>query len=456
METNNTEIERLKAILSTPQITEDDFVKTAAAYIDLGNDLGNAAAMNFAIELLTHRPNAINRKENLCLIHYYIGVAYGVIFDQTIAKTEEDWVWEQEIVEKELYNLRLAFENITPQVDPKIAAYILINLANRFDNIGRFLLSHDFWNGATKRYSNLGMAQANMGNSLVYYGRNYLNSVKYQVASFQLAHQFFNIALKKPLFPGVKAKVKVRLEKLETDYRPALDYLLVRHDLLEEYADVDYAGWVTNNGFWLNPLSGVSSKLNCNKDDLVLFHAEQSITDFFNSIKDDFKYCRRLYFDTLEDSSEFSIQRKKTTFKEAYSIFDKVAYLVSAIYNLDNADHPRLSFSRMWYNKLDKNKGLNTVFTGTKNLMLRALFWVSKDIYLNEDGFKNMIEPKAKEVNNIRNYVEHRSFRFGSQRSQNFTLEIPVEEFDESILKLLKLARETLGYAACLTKPTAD
>lgn len=453
METNKPKLAQLKAILLAPQLSEDEFIKTAAAYIDLGNDLGNVAAINFVIKQLDKRIDTVNCQENLCLMHYYTGVAYGVIFDQTISKTEEDWIWEQDIVEKELYQLRLAFENITTRIDPKISAFILINLANRFDNIGRFLLSHDFWNNATFRYPNLGMAQANMGNSLMYYGRNYVNLAKYQIASFQIAHQFFTIALTKQLFPGVRSKVKARLTKLDTDYSQPLNYLLVRQDMVEEYTDSDYATWVTNNGLWLNPLSGISPKLNCNKDDLTLFHNEQNITDFFNAIKADFRYCRWLFFDTLENEDEFSVQRKKSAFKEAYSIFDKVAYLISTIYNLDNANHPRLSFSRMWYNKLDKNKGLNPVFTGTKNLMLRALFWVSKDIYLNEDGFKNMIEPKAKEINNIRNFVEHRSFTFGTQRQQGFTLEIPVAEFDQNMLKLLKLTREALGYAAYLTKP---
>jgi len=444
-------LQNLKSIFSDTNITEENFVNTAGKFIDLAAELKDTGEINFAIDLLEGRKSEIAIQENKCLLHYFLSVAYGVVIEQTIAKTNKDWDWEQEVIEKELENLRLAHQNVSKQTDHQIISFMLINLANRFDNLGRFALSLDFWNKALEYNTNLGMAAVNKANSLMYYGRNYLNDVKYQIAFTQIAWQYFKIGLAKPLFRGVADKVKQRLAFMETNYRPALDYKLDRADLILEYDDFEYVKWCTENGLWLNPLSNINSKLECNKDDLRLIHNNHEFTCFFDTIRKDYMFYRKQFFNSLILDNEQGEQLKKSAFKEAYSIFDKIAYLINGIFGFHEIDNVRLNFSRMWYIKLEKNKGLNPVLIEKRNLMLRGLYWASKDIYLNEDGFKNMIEPKAKEINTIRNFVEHKSFKFGVDRGQKFTLQMTITDFDEHLLKLLKLVRETLIYSAYST-----
>lgn len=450
---NNTELQRLKTILNNGGINEKALIETAGKFVDLAANLKDVAEINFVIQFLENLNTTGVTQANLCHLHYFISNAYGIIIEQTISKTEEDWMWEQPLIEKELLNLRLAYQNITTQTDHRIVAFILNNLANRFDNLGRFLLSVDFWNKSFEIFNDSGMALVNTGNSLTYYGSNYLNDLKYQITFTQLAHQYFKKGLTKQLFPGVSNQVKQRLAVLETNYKPALEYPLTRSDYIIDYEPFDYGNWCTEHGLWLNPLSSINTKIDCNKDDLQLLHVDQELGGYFDSICQDYLYSRKLFFNSRVITDEDAGQQKKSAFREAYSIFDKLAYLLSAIFNPGDINSPRLSFSRMWYVKLDKNKGLLTAFTEKKNLMLRALYWVSKDIYLNEDGFKNMIEPKAKDINSIRNFIEHKSFKFGPQREQNFSLQLPVEEFDEHLLKLLKLVRETLFYAAYASLP---
>jgi hypothetical protein len=442
------QIESLKAALTHHALAEDDLVNNAGALIDEGKYSSDLPAIQFGIDFLEKQIGLLTSQENICLAHYYIGVGYGEVFDKTIAKTDNAWLWEQEIVEKELTHLRIAFQNITPLVNEQISSYILINLGNKFSGLGRFLLALDFWNKARQIPINLGMAAINMGDSLMYYGLSYVNEPKYQIACIQLAHQFFTAGLKKRLFPGVAEEVKDRLHVIETKYKDVLDHRLVKADLVEEYDDQGYSGWCTENGLWLNPLANISPVLNCNKDDVLLGKADAGFSSFFQSIKEDFTYSRKLFYESKAAPGEYFEQRKKTCFKEVYSIFDKIAYLVGGIFKLERLDHARFNFSRMWYNKSEQPKGLVESLASSRNLMLRALYWVSRDIYLDETGFKNLIEPRAKEINMTRNYLEHRSFKFGERRIQSYSLEMSIEEFDENLLKLLKLARESLIYSA--------
>ena len=440
---------QLKTIILNPSADEDTFVRSVGSYIDLASKFNINEEVRFAINLLETRKNSIASENNKCLLHYFLAVAYSDVYKNTITQTDKDWDWEQELVEKELKNLRLAYQFASPEIDDQITSNILINLSNRLDSLGRFILSFDFWNKALEHSSFLGMVAVNLANSLMYYGLNYINDKKYQVVFIQLAHQYFTNGLRKPLFPGVESQVKERLIAIEKNYKEILDYRFYKEDLIIDYENEKYSEWCTKKSLWLNPISNLNPKIDCNKDDLKFIHSNIEFVDFFETIKRDYIFCRRQFFDSLAAADNDEAENlKKSSFKNAYSIFDKITYLLSGVLELEDTNSSRLSYNRIWYTKLEKSKGIRALLIEKRNLMLRALYWVSKDIYLNEYGFQNIIEPNAKEINTIRNYMEHKSFKFGTRFEQGFSLQMPVEEFDANTLKLLKLVRECLIYSA--------
>ena len=202
---------QLKTIILNLNSDEHSFVRSVGSFIDLASKFSIQEEVLFVINLLEARKNSIVSENNKCLLHYFLSVAYNDVYKNTITQTDKEWDWEQELVEKELENLRLAYQFASSETDDQIISNILINLSNRFDNLGRFILSFDFWNKALEHSSFLGMAAVNIGHSLMYYGLNYVNDKKYQVVFIQLAHQYFTNGLRKPLFPGVKSQVKERL-----------------------------------------------------------------------------------------------------------------------------------------------------------------------------------------------------------------------------------------------------
>lgn len=443
-------IENLKKILSVENISETEFVDNIGKFVDCCAEQNLVFELDFAIELFKKLKNRINLQYNKCLYHYFFSVAYGEKHRIEIANSDKDWIWEQEIIENELQNLRLAYELIDNEIPIVVKSYILTNLANRFNNLGRFLCSFEFWNKAIETETTTGMPLVNKGNSLMQYGLNFINEPKYQYAYIQLGYQYFKFGLKKDIYPNVENDVLQRIKNIESQYRQIIDFQFDRADFENiEITNKEYLNWIIEKELFLNPLSNVDIRLQCSRDDLKInSQIDNKLISLFDSIIDKYKYSRLQFFESsIEKDTVISKQQKQSAFSAAYSIFDKIAYFINSAFNIE-IKNDRVAFKRLWYNKSQKENGINQKFIDSKNLMLRAIFWISKDIYINEKGFKNLIEPKAKEIDTIRNYIEHKDFQFGTKSQDDFTFTIPIDEFDENYLRLLKLVRESIIYLA--------
>ena len=83
-----------------------------------------------------------------------------------------------------------------------------------------------------------------------------------------------------------------------------------------------------------------------------------------------------------------------------------------------------------------------------RNRALQGLFWLSKDL---DEKEESPIEPDAKEIATIRNYIEHKSFKVVELKDNintEFpeTFEIEQDDFYDKTLRLLKLTRSALIY----------
>lgn len=103
-----------------------------------------------------------------------------------------------------------------------------------------------------------------------------------------------------------------------------------------------------------------------------------------------------------------------------------------------------------WYTKGHHKNGILRKFRTSKNFPLVGLFWLSKEI-LEAEEFKKAISPEAKELSDIRNFLEHKflSIHSGTPDKKgsyfdNKAMHISMSEFNEKGLALLKIARQTL------------
>ena len=240
----------------------------------------------------------------------------------------------------------------------------------------------------------------------------------------------------------------------------------------------EYRQWCATNILFINPLNDIlndsfiandslftPSMIILNPDEIRIYQT------IFNQLKQEFVSARFLFFESINQNKphfsdknvvlmdtldyamySLSLEKMKISFRICYSLFDKIAYLINIYLKFGHPPH-RVNFRNIWYKQTNKKKGLKEEVSITKNWALRSLFWLSKDLY--EKGFESPIEPEAKNIATIRNFIEHKSFKIvefsnNKQNEQSVTYEIERTLFYENTLKILKLSRSAIMYLSFL------
>lgn len=412
------------------------------------------------------------------ILHYFLGNAWSYV--QDIKFPNETFPLETNELENQIIHLRKAHSLIKECNDKYNECQILTNLGNLFSHIGRFSEAQEYFNTCLEVDCNFGMAIGNRGFGLYYYARVifepihqfiFMQHARRDLLSSVASNQVYYDA--KHVFHSVAQEIEkaYSIEQLN-DFKKYNDYF----DGKEAY-EIEYREWCAVNKLFINPLNDVLIESVVSNDflftpSMILGFEEKPIYhSLFNQLKQEFVTARFLFYEALNQNEphysdkdvvlmdtldyavySYTLEKVKIAFRMSYSIFDKIAYFINLYLKLGH-DPNRVSFRNVWYNNLNKEKGLDGKISTTKNWAMRGLFWLSKDLY--EKDFDLTIEPEAKEVATIRNFIEHKSFKIidsfkpgWSKKSETF--EIDRSLFYDKTFKLLKLSRSALMYLSFL------
>lgn len=412
------------------------------------------------------------------VFYYFVGNAWSYV--QNIRFPKEKFPLETEELEKQIKYYRKAYGLIKASNDKFVTCQILTNIGNLFSHIGRFSEAQEYYNLCLELDNNFGMAIGNKGYGLYNYARLIFEPTQ-QFIFMQYARKHLKESLlAKDVYADAKNSFKHTIDQIESAY--PIQYL----DDFKEYknyykgiskVETEYRQWSSKNRLFINPLNDVLLESIVAIDylfvpSMVLGFDEKPIYQIiFNQLKQEYVSARYLFYESLLplkahfsdkgvvlmdalDYADYSLALEKTkiSFRMCFSLFDKMSYLLNLYLKLGH-DQNRVSFRTLWYVNGDKNNGLKKELSITKNWPLRGLFWLSKD--LDEKEFDSPIEPEAKEIATIRNYLEHKSFKIvdvidpywtpGSE-----TYQIRRSLFYEKSLKILKLSRSALIYLSFL------
>lgn len=457
--------------------TLDVFLKLIEYSHDIGTDIGTKRAIELSekIDLESLFP------EKRSLYHYYLSIAWGDIRHRNHTQPES-WEWDHPQVEQEIVHLRSSIKYFNPEKLEHPAGrlcQIHTNLGNSFDFCGRFVAAMEIWNGAINIDKDFGMALGAKGNGMIYHGLNSLYDDGHRSIYIGFGYKNLKRAIQFPIEPNALHDYKRKIQHLETqsawvtDYHPDLN-IPSEFSLEEEEL---YRNWCLQNILFLNPLNDLGVYTIANHDPFALpnmmvgSERAGSYHSFFNQIKQEYITARLFLFkgynETWEhyadkgvlryellDSSIHSlrIEQIKVAFRIAYSIFDKISYFLNYYLDLGIKEH-EVNFRKIWF---DKKGELRDTFIRKRNLMFRALYWVSKDLFYDNELYKTVLEPDASDLVKIRNYVEHKSFRVYEQGflhaiapemlSDKISYSISSEELYMKTLKIIKTAREAIIY----------
>lgn len=158
--------------------------------------------------------------------------------------------------------------------------------------------------------------------------------------------------------------------------------------------------------------------------------------------------------DTLDyPLHSLAMERVRTAYRIAYSLLDKVAFLVDFYWKLEKKpDH--INFKNVWM--VEGKKQLLDRFRDSENWPLRGLFWLSKELF--DEKLSSTTGPDAQELYGIRNALEHKclqvhlgwvqSYKLSAPGSQDSRLSITNDFLEAKALRVMKMARSALVQLA--------
>lgn len=484
--------ESLLARENLEDLADEEALEKIGVLVDLSSDLRRREGLEHAIRL----SEELQRREGLspglrATSHYFLANAWSGI--GIVAGDHRRLDLEQPYLENEVLHLRtaLADEEGVRELRKERVCQVLTNLGNAMSTVGRIVEAVEYWERALEIVSRFPMALANKGHGLSYYA-GILYDEGHQGVFLKHAHGDLDEALspeRRKYLEGNAAKTfqvtKGRIEAyLRREYlEEELD--LHRFSLGDSHEEVKYREWCLENRLFLNPLNDLGAYPIAARDFFSLPSITTAVGEgpyylgLYNQMKQEYASARYLYYegthvqgphfsdrevrlyDTLDyPAYSLSAEKVKAAFRTTYSLFDKMAFFLNHYLALSIPEH-KVTFRTFWYAGQNKNKGLKPTFEETRNWPLRGLFWLGKDLYENAPGFREAMEPDARELAKVRNHLEHKYLKLHEDlwrgpvdepdwatRATTDTLSFSVYryDFEAKTLRLLKMARAALVY----------
>lgn len=479
---------KLMAVGDISQLKSEDAINRIECLIDLSADLHREDGLNRAIQWcgqLKDTGLSGNQQATLC---YFEGNAWSALRQLRHQSTGNVWEWEQIELEKEIICLRLAARaaEIAGSSQQRLCQ-IYTNLGNCLDYIGRFVEAIWYYDKALAIDPNFGMAMGNKGIALISYGRALYDHTHARIL-LKIAYGLLKDALKLSLEPGASGGFSERIYWIKSILKP--EFLSAPIDLNNfrmgrTKEEKNYRMWCLRERLFINPLNDLGNHPIANRDVLTMPSIIVKIDEgptlhaFFNALKQEYVSARFLFYcgikatrvhfsdrgallyNTLDyPSYGLATEQIKIAFRMSYSIFDKIAFALNHYLNLGIPER-NIYFRTVWYQHRKKQITLLTEFQSKDNWPMRGLFWLSKDLYTDDAGFREAIEPDARDLNMYRNYLEHKYLKLHMQEwrgpvdSKNhigkamedlLAFSVYRSDFERSTISIMRLVRAALIY----------
>lgn len=473
--------EKLNAQIKKGASPPNHALEILGNYIDAATDHKDDSAAEKAIATASVLTETELLPTAKTLLYYFTANAWAIKDHIENPIPDAVWEWKQEVLEQQLYCLRQACTSPGFTAIPKEQqACIYTNLANLLDRIGRFSEAPENYDKAIALIPEFGMAIANKARALLTYARHDYDS-GHRLAFLYHSHELCQRALTHPLPEVVRNGLRHEIgnitrlvgAKFLNEPKEEVDIL---GDSPEEIA---YRKWCLSNHLFLNPINDIGPLQVAAHDPLLLPDITTDLNEppwflgLFNQLKQEYISARYFYYSGISsEQNHFSdkgvylvntldytahslaIEKTKISFRMSYSIFDKIAYFLNEYFKLEFPER-NIYFNTIWYKDGNYKKGLNSIFQARKNLPLRGLYWLSRDLFEENAPFVKALEPDAKKLRSIRNHLEHKYIKiqdhFQDGHDQNPMSDLLAErisrtDFTEKTFRILHLTRAALIY----------
>lgn len=424
-------------------------------------------------------------------VEYFRANAWAAL--SHIANVRQSWYWEAPERQAELLALSRASNHAGfASLDKVRQCQILTNHANLLNTVGRTIDAIAMWDAALKIIPSFALARGNRGCGLGDYARRVFDDYE-------------RVILALHAFDGLRSSMEEDAFFDSGDPQGAVTYFAGQATELAGAVNIDavrgiqnldhgnagrskteraYRRWCLEHRLFLCPLNDLGPHLAAATDDLMLpplieglsdrpyGHLPPPIVGFFSQMKQEYASARFMLFEgisstqvhfsdrevALTDTLDYPLyslasERVRTAFRIAYSLLDKVAFLVDRYWNLGKIPD-RISFKNVWM--IENKARLLPLFEKCDNLPLRGLFWLSKELF--DDQLKQTTAADARELHSIRNALEHtylrvsegwaKPFMINGTSNGSFGIAIGCDELEAKAIRVMQMARSSLFYVS--------
>ncbi|WP_343864358.1 LA2681 family HEPN domain-containing protein [Caenispirillum bisanense] len=472
-------------------MTIDEAFAHIGQLIDDAFDASFERGVKRALFLLDDLANRSLTDEQGALCEYFRANAWSA--QAHIANIRQSWSWEAPELQEEMLALsRAANHPGFKSLDKVRRCQILTNHANLLNTVGRSIDAIAGWGAALKIIPNFAMALGNRGAGLRHYAGMVRDNRERAILALH-AHDSLHAAMAPDaVYESVDpTEVFLRFAEMERGLAGALDVVAARE---AQQLGVGYMGrtkidrayrlWCLEHRLFLCPLNDLGPHPAAAIDNLVLPPITEGMDErpngylpppifgFFNQMKQEYASARFMLFEgmsstrvhfsdrgvALTDTLDYPLyslasERIRTAYRVAYSLLDKVAFLVNHYWKLGKVPE-RISFKNVWM--VENKQRLLPQFESRSNWPLRGLYWLSKELFDNQ--LKQTTAADARELHAIRNALEHTYLRvnegwakplaIAAPGSSGFGIVIGSDELEAKAIRVMQMARSALFYAS--------
>lgn len=438
--------------LSTKQSEINELTESLekfSALVDLYNE-GRADKDVFLSELSKFEKMDWTKENmlNQLLAYNALGAAYGNLKNKTLNCTTA--YYDNEYIYKEIgyyHNLQYVVTRITKEewAALYLTAFRLwsrayLCLANAYDHLGRFCEAQQYYKLADQDERTLNDVEINQGFSFA------------NTHSFYVEEEPWVVRKAQQLMRRHSSSFKRFAQDLTTTVcgwiAPSFDAPQADFSNIENGA---FEKWINENYLRLNRFCDIEQYSQLSLSDNVKLPYISEIEERRKILESSFEEIRKIFIDTreilyssIDGKKNISSELLKMSYRNLYSIFDKIAIFLQAYLQIPVEVH-NVKFATIWY---DNKKNIRDVFLAqTNNLSLLALYNINLDVYGNEKiGY--VIDEQTKDFRRIRNFIEHKILKIqdGPMHYDEYQLTISMKELTINTIRLAQLARCAIIY----------
>lgn len=386
-------------------------------------------------------------------LYYCLGTSYGNLraHGYPLSGTTEATILSSDEIdtslEREIYYFRhclelldgdkLSKEEFKPYIIG-LRLQLYTNYANTLEDCGRKAAAMKYYRNVLSINPSFGMAEGNIGRVLQHYSA-LVHDQGHKDYLHHFAYRYLRSSLNRTdVHESAKRIFQRCINTYPTEIRES--FLEKRLDIPEyslgEIEEELYRKWCLHHHLFLNPLNDLPQELSCfATDSLQLPDMVTSIEQIeppkyygmFNQLKQEYIYSRYLCYvaSTEPEETHFAdkethlidildypqysirIEGLKTAFRQLYSLFDKVAFLVNDYWEL--GIHERdINYKTIWlkgYRRGEKYYKYNKELAVDNNIALKSMFWIHNEF---NRRFGEADSPHAKHMKVLRDALEHK------------------------------------------------